>query len=116
MRAVETLAEHIEEPGALERLGEMLDDDNIAVESAAAEILLKQAGASGLALVLDELVRRDGDADLDYISLIVLEIRATTWPALFEEAKAIAEQRHSDVMVDVIEDLIATHERNQKYR
>ncbi|MGU3435076.1 hypothetical protein ACNHUS_18915 [Actinomycetes bacterium M1A6_2h] len=116
MRAIETLADHITDPGALWRLGEMLDDHNIAVESAAAAVLLNQAGAEGLALVLDELVRRDGDADLDYVSLIVLEVKSTARPTLFEEAKSIAIRRNSDVMVEVVDDLIATHNRNQQYR
>ncbi|WP_139347787.1 hypothetical protein [Nocardia donostiensis] len=87
--AVRMLADHITEPVARQRLGEMLDDDNIAVFVEAAEVLVTWRGEQGLIAVLSELGRRAGDADLDYIVYKLQELQGSGEAPVLRRARAL---------------------------
>ncbi|WP_280366306.1 HEAT repeat domain-containing protein [Nocardia wallacei] len=68
VEATELLGRVIEKAKARGLLEQMLDDPDIAVQTAAAEVLTRQGGADGLLAVLKELGRRAQDPDADYIA------------------------------------------------
>jgi hypothetical protein len=73
--AAELLGRLIDEPTARNRLGEMLHDPgDVAVQTAAAEVLTRCGGRSGLLAVLEEIGRRADDPDADYIAYKLYEL------------------------------------------
>ncbi|MGU3435077.1 hypothetical protein ACNHUS_18920 [Actinomycetes bacterium M1A6_2h] len=113
LSAMEYFSELGSDPVAQNRLGEMLDDDVIEVYVAAAEVLLTYSGKPGLELVFDELERRVEDPQIDYIWYKIGEVKAMHRPTLFAEAVAYADEKGSDVMKTIVQQLIADFNRMQ---
>jgi hypothetical protein len=113
LKAIAQLSAFGSEPTVRARLAEMLDSDVVEVDVAAAEVLLKSCGVAGLELVLDELVRRVDDPQIDYIWYKVHEVKATTRPNLLWEAVQYAERRDYEAIKRVVAQLIMSFNRMQ---
>ncbi|QNG17401.1 HEAT repeat domain-containing protein [Rhodococcus triatomae] len=74
-RACYAMSPHISDQAIANRLAEMLHDPDIAVQVAAAEVLARRGGRSGLIAVLTELGRRVDDPDADHIAYKLQELQ-----------------------------------------
>ncbi|WP_072804122.1 HEAT repeat domain-containing protein [Rhodococcoides yunnanense] len=71
------------------RLVEMLRDDNLAVQSAAAEVLVTRGGGHGLEAVLRDLGERAEDPDSDYIAYLLQEFQGLRDMPILPQGRAI---------------------------
>jgi hypothetical protein len=75
--AIYELTSFIQEDSAIRRLHEMQDHDIVTMQVDAADVLARLGGVKGLFLVLDEIGRRRGDPDADYMANRLYELDAS---------------------------------------
>lgn len=100
--AMDQLGDFGPDPLVVARLSELLDADVIETGVLAAEILLRRAGIRGLEAVMDELVRRKDDGQIDYLWFKMSEVQATQLNDLYRDAFRYAQRVASDDMQSVV--------------
>ncbi|MEU1547963.1 HEAT repeat domain-containing protein [Nocardia sp. NPDC005745] len=76
----------------IERLAELLGDDDMAVELEAAEVLARFGGRAGLVAILGELGRRVDDPDSDYIVYRLQELQINDLIPILQDSREISSQ------------------------
>jgi HEAT repeat protein len=79
----------------IERLAELLGDDDMAVELEATEVLVRFGGRTGLVAILGELGRRVDDPDSDYIAYRLQELQANDRIPILQNSREISTQSPS---------------------
>ncbi|MEV6323051.1 HEAT repeat domain-containing protein [Nocardia sp. NPDC051787] len=77
---------------AMNRLAELLGDENMAVELEATEVLARFGGHAGLVAILGELGRRVDDPDSDYIAYRLQELQTNDQLPILQNAREILSQ------------------------
>ncbi|MBF6353639.1 HEAT repeat domain-containing protein [Nocardia higoensis] len=93
--AVQELAQWIDQPAALDRLIDMLHDQNVTVMVDAAEVLARRGGAAGIRGILEEIGRSEDDADVDYIMYKLEELEALGEAPILVVARSLDASRES---------------------
>lgn len=94
--SVRELAQWIDQPAALDRLIEMLHDQNVTVMVDATEVLARRGGAAGIRGILEEIGRSEDDADVDYIMYKLEELEALGEVPILDIARSFDASRESD--------------------
>lgn len=100
--AMEELGDFGSDPLVVGRLAELLDADTIETVVLAAEILLRRCGVCGLEVVMDELVRRKDDGQMDYIWEKMSEVQETQSIDVYRDAYSYAVRLDSDEMLSIV--------------
>ncbi|UAK33193.1 HEAT repeat domain-containing protein [Nocardia asteroides] len=74
----------------IERLAELLGDDDMAVELEATEVLARFGGRAGLVAILGELGKRLDDPDSDYIAYRLQELQINDRVPILQNAREIS--------------------------
>ncbi|MBF6205758.1 HEAT repeat domain-containing protein [Nocardia sputi] len=93
--SVQELAKWIDQPAALNRLTEMLHDQNVTVMVDAAEVLARRGGAAGIRGILEEIGRSGDDADVDYVMYKLEELEALGEAPILDVARSFDASRES---------------------
>jgi len=94
--AVQELARLIDQPAALDRLTDMLRDQNVTVMVDAADVLARKGGGAGIRAILEEIGRSEDDADVDYIMYKLEELEALGEVPILDLARSLDASRESD--------------------
>lgn len=79
----------------IERLAELLGDDDMAVELEATEVLARFGGRAGLVAILRVLGRRIDDPDSDYIAYRLQELQTNDLIPILQNSREILIQSPS---------------------
>ncbi|MFR9772037.1 hypothetical protein [Nocardia sp. SC052] len=79
----------------IQRLSELLGDDDMAVELEATEVLARFGGRAGLVAILGELGRRVDDPDSDYIAYRLQELQTNDGLPILQNSRKIMDQSPS---------------------
>ncbi|MGN2636733.1 hypothetical protein ACTD5D_11170 [Nocardia takedensis] len=93
--SVPELAQWIDQPVVLDRLTEMLRDQNVTVMVDAAEALARSGGPAGIRAVLEEIGRSADDPDVDYIMYKLEELEALGEVPVLAVARSLDPARES---------------------
>lgn len=97
LAAIESMRSHADTSIAVfERLQSLLDDGVVTVGVAAADALVKAAGAEGLEAVLDYLGSHVDDPDSDYVTYMLEELQGSGAVPVLSVARKIASNDPSD--------------------
>ncbi len=77
---------------AINRLAELLGDEDMAVELEATEVLARFGGQAGMVAILGELGRRVDDPDSDYIAYRLQELQTNNRFPILQNAREILNQ------------------------
>ncbi|MEU6188380.1 HEAT repeat domain-containing protein [Nocardia sp. NPDC047038] len=79
----------------IQRLSELLGDDDMAVELEATEVLARFGGRAGLVAILGELGRRVDDPDSDYIAYRLQELQTNDGLPILQNSRKVMDQSPS---------------------